>query len=150
MQNVFKNIYSLNSNMIKTSITPLVRHHPAGTIISIDCGFYRHVGMLGDYALNGQRLVLAFSLKARGFIEHTIDDFTNGGDFRIDGYLGKLAPSEVLMRAQDWRALPYSLLERNCEHFVYYAHGLAPQSPQLVMAGISAALWLIFRPERVV
>jgi len=61
MQKVVKHIYKFKFFMIKAHTQ--FSHHPAGTVISIDCDFYRHVGMLAEYNAEGERLVLHFLQK---------------------------------------------------------------------------------------
>ena len=112
----------------------------AGTVVKAGRGFYSHVGMLTGYNIAGQRLVLSHSPK--GIVEEPIDVFAEGNFVYAEGYLGKLNPSEVLVRARSQRGATYSLLGRNCEHFVRFAHGVAIESPQL--QGWTLALTLVF------
>lgn len=116
---------------------------PAGTEVSIDCGFYRHVGILGDQFINGERSVLAFSSKGRGFVEQTLSDFSDNRRVIVGRYLGKLLPHEVIARARLWQGLPYALFSRNCEHFVRYAHGLIPESPQAAVLAVLGVIAVI-------
>src|SRR6478736_4584923 len=144
MQNVVKYIYSFKFIMIK-SHTELSRY-PAGTVVSIDCGFYRHVGMLAQCGPFGERLVVAFSATANGLIEHSLGEFSGGRPVQVDGYLGKLIPDEVMLRARQWQGQSYDLFSRNCEHFVRFAHGLPPTSPQIMRAGVALLTWFVMRP----
>lgn len=112
----------------------------AGTVVRAGRGFYSHVGMLAGYNIAGQRLVLSHSPK--GIVEEPIDVFAEGNFVNVEGYLGKLNPSEVLARARSQRGATYSLLGRNCEHFVRFAHGIPEESPQL--QGWTLALALVF------
>jgi len=95
---------------------------------------------LGDGYIDGERSVLAFSAKARGLVEQKWSVFTESRPFKVVGYLGKLSPAEVMVRARLWKGLSYSLFNRNCEHFVRYAHGLILQSPQLAFASVLSLL----------
>lgn len=146
MQKVVKHIYKFKFFMIKAHTQ--FSHHPAGTVISIDCDLYRHVGMLAEYNAQGERQVFAFSAKANGFLEHSIEQFSEGKTVRIDGYFGQLPSHQVMERALQWKGRPYSLFERNCEHFVRFAHNLAPTSPQLVHAGIALLAWFLLRSAK--
>ena len=49
----------------------------------------------------------------------------------VIGYLGNLSPQQVLQRARSRIGETWNLFW-NCEHFVKWAHGLRPRSPQLV------------------
>lgn len=104
--------------------------------------------MLAEYNAEGERLVFAFSAKANGFIEHSIEQFSEGKAIRIAGYFSQLPSHQVMKRALQWKGRPYSLFERNCEHFVRFAHNLAPTSPQLVYAGIALLTWFLLHPAQ--
>lgn len=104
---------------------------PAGTVVRVSYGLYDHVALLGDRLIQGERSVLAFSAKARGFTEQRFCAFADGRTVASDGFLGGLPPSSVMQRARSKQGEPYSWMDFNCEHFVRYAHGLPIESPQV-------------------
>ena len=108
---------------------------PAGTIIHVDIGSYRHVGLLGDRFMKSERGVLSFSAEAKGFVEEPLSAFSGGRPVVCDGYLGELPSWVVMQRAREMAGQPYSLFSFNCEHFVRYAHGVPMESPQLQQVG---------------
>jgi len=113
---------------------------PAGTIVAAPGPLYEHVGLLTGHYLVGQRTVYSFSRAAGGFVEQVISQFAPNGSVVVKGYPSILPPELVLQRAQSWRGLPYLLWERNCEHFVNFAHGLEVRSRQVMQWGALAAL----------
>jgi hypothetical protein len=122
---------------------------PTGTQVSIDCGLYTHVGILGDRYIDGERTVLAFSAKEGGFVEQKRSDFAADRKIAVGGYPGNLSPCEVMDRARLWRGLPYSLFDRNCEHFVCHAHGLIPKSPQATFLVLLSLFTLVMKIAKV-
>lgn len=125
---------------------------PAGTVIRVNTGGYRHVGLLGDRFMNGERSVLSFSAEAKGFVEEPFSVFSGGRPVVCDGYLGELPSWVVMQRARERADQPYSLFNFNCEHFVRYAHGVPMESPQLQQVGAVLGLlglaFLVFRGAR--
>jgi hypothetical protein len=113
---------------------------PAGTVIRVNCGLYDHVALLGDRLINGERSVLSFSAQTRGLAEMGVSAFAGGRAVTIDGYLGSQPPEWVIWRARLKFGQGYSWTEFNCEHFVRYAHGVLPESPQLHKLGFLGGL----------
>lgn len=104
---------------------------PAGTVIRVNCGFYDHVALLGDFMINGERGVLSFAANTQGLAEIGASAFAARRLVSVDGYLGGLPSGAVMQRARLKRGTAYSWLDFNCEHFVRYAHGVPIESPQL-------------------
>lgn len=125
---------------------------PAGTVIRVNTGFYNHVGLLGDRFINGERGVLSFSAKAKGFVEEPLSVFAGGHPVVCDGYFGNLPPTTVMWRARLKAGQPYSWLDFNCEHFVRYAHGVRVESPQLqqvsAVLGVAGLAFLALKVAR--
>jgi hypothetical protein len=117
----------------------------AGTVIAVSAGPITHVGVATD-----QDTVITNS-KGHGFVcEQSIDEFSDGRPVKMVGYPGSLQPVEVLRRARSLIGTRYNLLNFNCEHFAWWAHGLRPTSPQIWIAGIiglTVLLFVIFRAK---
>ena len=96
-------------------------------------GTIEHVGLLSDRVGADGLPAVVHSSKLQGVVgETSMSAFVERaqGPMRIVGYPGALPPAAVLARARariGERWSPFS----NCEHFVSYAHGLEPRSPQL-------------------
>lgn len=116
-----------------------LHHLLPGTVLRRDGGLYDHVAILGEYAWLGERQVLSFGPGPVSLVEMPFSRFANGSSVKVDGYLGQLAPEEVLAQARRIGAgRPYSWLAFNCEHFVRAAHGTPVESPQLGRAFLFA------------
>ncbi len=94
-----------------------------------------HVGILSTRTdPRGYPLVCHASRRYGETVESTLDDFLYdaSGRLRLLGYPGPLTPDRVVRRAQSALGVAYDVRRRNCEHYVLFAHGLAPWSPQWV------------------
>jgi hypothetical protein len=100
--------------------------------------FYRHKGIVSDRWYDGKPMVISSSDRAGGAREEPWDVFAQDRVVTVDGYLGGLSSVEVLQRARSLIGTPYHVLIRNCDHFVTYAHGLEPQSAQVVLTCVIA------------
>lgn len=105
-----------------------------GTVLAVAVGPIEHVGIVTDQTRDGFPTVISNSHRAGRVVEEPLPTFVSGGEPRIVGYLGKLSPVEVLRRARSLIGTKWKLLSWNCEHFVRWAHGLKPTSPQLVIS----------------
>lgn len=125
---------------------------PSGTVVRADYLFFSHVGMLSDESIGGERSVISFSARAGGLVEEPFSDFAAGRPVSVAGYPGRLAPEVVMQRARKKRGQKYDLLGFNCEHFIYDAHGLPMESPQLQLwvfaGGVAAAFALLARAQK--
>lgn len=102
-------------------------------------GWYRHPGIVSEATPLAERSVISSSWRHRSVAEEPFSEFAAGRNVRVDGYFGDLQPEHVLQRARAALGTPYDLFKRNCEHFVRYAHGVVPSSPQLKVAiGVTA------------
>lgn len=120
-----------------------IRSLPEGIVVSVDMGLYRHPGILTEARPTSERSVISASWRLQSVAEEPVSQFAAGRTLRVEGYLGELPPEQVLIRARAALGEPYDLFTRNCEHFVRYAHGLVPKSPQLLTAAGIAAIFLI-------
>lgn len=122
-----------------------------GTVVQVDHGLYRHVGMVSDRYFSGQPGVLSFSAATGGIAEESFEVFARGRCVQIEGYLGIFPSSLVLSRARSMKERRYSWLSFNCEHFVRSAHGVAVESPQVqqwvVLGGCAGVFALALRPS---
>ncbi|MRS99708.1 hypothetical protein GJQ57_13740 [Ralstonia pickettii] len=84
--------------MISPSRQQHIGTHLAGTVVRVSLGLYDHLGLLGEGTIGADRSVLAFSAKARGFIEQPFREFAGGRPVTVDGYLGNLRPEVVCKR----------------------------------------------------
>ena len=107
---------------------------PDAMVISVDYGFYNHVGLLGEARPYAERSVVSASWQQGKVVEESVSQFADGRVVRIVGYPGALPPWLVLMRARAMLNTPYRLLAWNCDHLVHHAHGLSPNSPQIRQA----------------
>ena len=112
-----------------------------GTIVRIHFGFYSHPGIVSDKKHDAMPMVISNSQRKRGVYEETWEEFCNGRPVDILDYPGSLAPAEVLQRARSKIGTRWNLLTWNCEHFIRFAHGLKPRSPQVrAYAGCAVAI----------
>lgn len=122
------------------------RHRPTqlspGTVVSTPAyGIFKHKGVVSDRASSdGRLMIISCSGRAGEVREETEEEFSQGNEIVSEGYLGNLHVQEVLYRARRCIGKKYSLLSWNCEHFVRYAHGLEPSSPQLATTFVLASL----------
>jgi len=99
-----------------------------GEIIGVrKFGFVEHVGLVTESGT-----VVANSMRNSGVIEQSLAEFSDGEEVTRLGYPSDLPASIVVARARRRLGARWSLLNSNCEHFVRWAHGLKPTSPQLV------------------
>lgn len=109
---------------------------PAGTVVGVRCGFYSHVGLLGEVNPFQERRVI--SLSSSGYREEALSSFVGQREFFVEGYFGNLPAWLVLQRARQLRGKKYSWLGYNCDHFVRDAHAVTVESPQLQRWGLAA------------
>lgn len=107
-----------------------------GTVVAVAVGPIDHVGIVTDRIVNGYQTVISASQKIGHVAEEVLPEFSNGQMVRVLGYLGKLAPMVVLRRARSMLGKTWRLFSWNCEHFVRWAHGLRPTSPQLIKGAV--------------
>lgn len=123
----------------------------AATVVSVDRGPYRHVGLLTEALPGCERRVLSFNPGAPGeqLREETLSEFGRGQPVMLHAPWSDLPAWAVLARAR-YSTLPlYSWTEFNCEHFLCHAFGIPLASPQLRrlagLAGVVAVAMLVSR-----
>lgn len=104
-----------------------------GTIISTPA--YKLIDHWGILTERGT--VISNSKRHGRVVEESLESFCNGNVMKVVGYLGKLSSAEVIARARECIDKPWDAIKSNCEHFAHHAHGLKPNSPQLLL-GIGA------------
>lgn len=128
-------------------LSPINESHfawPApGTVVSVPIILgYRHKGIVSDRWHNGRPMVISNSNRGGGVVEESWDSFCQGRAPAVEGYPGNLPCYQVLSRARLCVGKGYRLLDWNCEHFVMYAHGLKPESWQVLVTFATAAIAL--------
>lgn len=112
-----------------------------GTVVSVPTHFfYAHKGIVSDLYIGGKPTVISNSGRHGGVYEEPWDVFTNGREWKNEGYPGPLPSWQVLHRARFSQHRPYHVLVWNCEHFVKACHGIAPESPQVAATLLCAAV----------
>lgn len=105
-----------------------------GTVVLVPVfGLFDHTGIVSDRRYGGKPLVISNSSRSGGVAEEPWDTFAQGGDVSLVGYPGRLPWNVVLHRARSFIGSRYGLMSWNCEHFVRFAHGLKPWSPQVAV-----------------
>lgn len=121
-------------NNIASNINPMAIR--PGTILSTSRLGYRHFGISTDRYVNEWPIVISNSGSHGKVVEESLEQFKEQGDIKVEGYWGALPPHEVLARARAKLGSHYFLFNWNCEHFVRFAHGLEPKSPQIALLAI--------------
>ncbi len=105
---------------------------------------YWHKGIATDQWLNGEQLVISCSGRAGKVVLEPMPVFTAGMGAEEMPQLSALSREIVLYQARQMLGKPYSLMDFNCEHFLYQAFGLTPQSPQFAtLLGLIAGFALL-------
>jgi hypothetical protein len=142
----FRFTYSLNAYLIKAYF---MRNRPPavfapGQAIRTSRLFYWHKGIATDQWLNGEQLVISCSGRAGKVVVEPMGVFTAGMRAEAMQQLSTVSREIVLYQARQMLGKEYSLVDFNCEHFLYQAFGLAPQSPQLAgLLGLVAGVALL-------
>lgn len=113
-----------------------------GTVIAVDLGPIRHVGIITDRTIHGWPMVISASKRTGCVTEESVHEFANGRKVHILDIVGNLPWKEVLRRARSQIGRRWDLFLGNCEHFVRWSHGLKPTSPQL-WAGIALVVFVL-------
>lgn len=107
-----------------------------GDIVAIRVlGIISHLGIVTPWGT-----VISASLFHGGVVEQPFMEFANDKAVHFVGHPRVLPVQVVLQRAASRINQPWNLLNANCEHFVYWAHGLQPRSPQLTRAASLIAI----------
>lgn len=103
----------------------------AGQLVATRRLLYWHIGIVTERWENGEQMVISCSGSQQRVVEERMSVFRQGASIERRQALSNLSGAQVVMRARAKLGQTYNLLAWNCEHFVYYAFGLNPQSPQL-------------------
>jgi hypothetical protein len=106
-----------------------------GITIGVRVGPVIHVGIVSDRNSGGMPMVISNSFRAGGVAEEPLSVFQGGYPLVSVAQPTVLPSWHILSRARQMLGTRWNLLSWNCEHFVYWAHGLEPKSPQLKQAG---------------
>ena len=110
-------------------------NYTPGTVLAVDFGPFKHVGLWTEIGT-----VISNSKKSGCVQEEDIHAFSGGRPIEVIGYIGNLAPADVIRRARSKIGTKWNLLKNNCEHFVHEIHGQSKKSPQLMKWGIAFTL----------
>lgn len=110
------------------------RELPVGTAIAVWIGIFRHEGIVSGFDINGDQLVISNSHRHGKVIEESLSAFARGNSiFRLN-LDSEFSGEQVVIRARSQLGAPWDLFRLNCQHFVRWAYGLKPESPQLQLA----------------
>lgn len=112
-----------------------VRKFIPGTTVKIWCATYWHFGLIDQTGFR----VIHNSKKRRKVVRESLADFASGSDVHVCDEVFSRNATAAIQRAENAIGLAYDLWKANCEHFVRWAHGLEPASPQLQRALATAA-----------
>lgn len=129
-------IYAFNASMNFTPMLPMNATSdslPAGTLVSVSRGLYRHVGLLTEPTGGWERQVISLNPGQFGYqvVEEPLSTFARGKPVRAEPTRTALPDWAVLARARSGQHPAYDWLGFNCEHFARFALGQPIESPQL-------------------
>jgi len=112
-------------------------------VIGVRVGLVTHIGIVSDQRADGVPMVISNSLRAGGVAEEPLSVFQGHHPLVPVAQPAVLPAWYVLSRARQMLGTRWNLLTWNCEHFVYWTHGLESKSPQLNRAFLGLAVLLI-------
>ena len=102
-----------------------------GQLVATSRLLYWHLGIVTDRWERGEQVVISCSNRQQRVVEERMSVFAQGSLIERRQALSNLSGGQAVMRARTKLGQAYNLLDWNCEHFVYYAFGLNPESPQI-------------------
>lgn len=122
---------------------------PPGSVVSVPFLLvYRHLGIVSDRWHGGKPMVISNSARVGGVREDPWDVFTQNRPVTVESNAPALFPAETISRARSHIGTGYDVLKWNCEHFVSYAQGQKPSSPQTVVTLAVAVLgWMLIAKQ---
>lgn len=115
-----------------------------GQTIGVRVGPVIHLGIVSDRSdANGSPMIYSNSLRSGCVTLEPLAVFKGVYDFVTVAQPTNLPARQVLSRAHKMLGIRWNLFSWNCEHFVFSAYGLLPQSPQLQAAGAMIGLALL-------
>lgn len=116
-----------------------------GQTIGVRVGTVTHLGIVSNhFDEQGIPLIYSNSLRSGRVALEPLVVFKGPYEFATVAQPTNLPAWQVLARARRMLGMPWNLFTWNCEHFVFSAYGLPPQSPQLDRAGAMLGLALLF------
>ena len=111
-------------------------------VIGVRVGLVTHIGIVSDRQADGVPMVISNSLRVGGVAEEPLSVFQGSYPLVTVAQPAVLPAWYVLSRARQMLGTRWNLLTWNCEHFVFWTHGLESKSPQLNRAflGLAAVL----------
>lgn len=106
-----------------------------GTTVRIWCGAYWHYGLIDSTGSS----VIHNSKEHGKVVRETIEAFSSGASLVVCADVMGDWPSKAARLAESAIGVAYRLWSQNCEHFVRWAHGLEPTSPQIEAALVATA-----------
>ncbi len=117
--------------------------HP-GQIIGVRVGPVIHLGIVSDHCdAMGLPMIYSNSFRSGRVALEPLAVFKGVYEFVSVAQPADVPAWQVLARAQQMLGIRWNLFSWNCEHFVFSAYGLMPQSPQLNGAGVVVGLALL-------
>jgi len=115
-----------------------------GQIIGVRVGTVTHLGIVSDhFDEHGIPLIYSNSLRSGRVALEPLVEFKGPYEFATVAQPTNLPAWQVLARARHMLGMRWNLFTWNCEHFVFSAYGLPPQSPQLQAAGVLLGLTIL-------
>lgn len=109
-------------------------HLKPGEVIGVRVGPVTHVGIVSDRYAGGMPMVISNSHRAGCVAEEPFSVFQGSYSLVSVPQTVSLPASLILFRAREKLGTKWNLFTWNCEHFVHWALGLEPKSPQLNQA----------------
>ncbi len=106
-----------------------------GTTVRIWCGAYWHYGLIDSTGF----FVIHNSKKHSKVVRETTEAFSSGATLTVCADVMGRLPAGAARLAESAIGVAYRLWSQNCEHFVRWAHGLEPTSPQVEAAIVATA-----------
>lgn len=116
-----------------------------GDVIGVRVGPVTHVGIVSDRYVGGEPLVISNSHRAGGVAEEPLSVFRGGYQLVSVPQSSTIARWQIPARARQMLGSRWNLFSWNCEHFVHWASGLKPRSPQLDQASAFVGIALLIR-----
>ena len=111
-----------------------------GDTIGVRIGFVTHVGIVTDRYFDGMPMVISNSHRAGGVAEEPLAVFQGSYPLVPVVQPRALPVGHILFLSRQKLGTRWNLLSWNCEHFVRWAYGLEPMSPQLKQASVVVGL----------
>lgn len=119
-----------------------------GAVIGVRLGLITHVGIVTDRHVDGQPMVISNSLRSGRVEEEPLRVFQGAFPLVPVTQPAAMPVGEVLSRARQKLGTRWDLLSWNCEHFVHWAFGQGPKSPQLragLISGLAVLMAMLAR-----